>query len=759
MLNNNSYIRESFLRNKIRNLLLEAVIDDLISKSKRDEDEWKQLEDSFINAGIQKNSSTIGNYLKWVFRYVSENSDEPLEDIVGLILDFDELKNKPSKWKIRNDQGEFEKLSPDIFSFDRNNLAITIETVKQGDLDYLEKKASTGIEPIAKIDKWEIYFPTNIPESVEIANRGGIISWCTGRTSNNLFYAYALNNTFLFYILESGNPTNKYCIGVQSGRIVPGDRHGGVTVDMDNNGFEDGYQTKIFGNIIKHLIHKKLLEVNSKFGQVHPAREIPLKAMGNLKTWKQMVGPWSKDNRKDFLEYWFNERVFKSGYMSKDVYKHIVENCDYYSICDKVVILLLKIAKFSVFSENKQFNNEFTNALNNLKSWENFIIKFNNIEKLVIIQYCFFTIANSFNLKNNVEREIIMQNILFKNPKLNFPNLNIDGNSETNCRPSELIYNDALHHYCNLIHKHNSKLNKAVDAINSLQKWEQVIMPFNKLARFILLTDERFGFEKYLKNNTNLIKDSKDVLRHILNNPGEYANTKPNVFFLENKLTSIFIDIYLPNKISKFGNIAEISILQDYKLWKDKIIDSKIPDPVIVEIFKDCFIEANIDFVLEYDKRVIKELKDIVTRIHNNTDGVDHNRNYKTYFIRYLIILNNGLDMNLWQKFTESFNEQILIETLFSKHRQEHNLNGTGLIKKEIYNYVLDNIENIYNIDVNDPHRAYTNQEMNDIVDLEYNLRHLSLNLNDEPFTDDASEIKEKIYNLMKKIDETGAFG
>jgi hypothetical protein len=551
-----NYIRESIIRNKIRNLLLEAVIDDLISKSKREEEEWRQFESILVDSGVQKNSSTIGNYLKWAFKHVSENSEESLIHVANVIYTFHELKNKPSKWKIINNHGEFEKLSQDIFSFNRESLGIAIETVNKTDLNYIEKKPDKdngyGANPAAIVDKWEIYFPTNIPESIEVASRGTKVSWCTARKTNNLFYAYALSNTFLFYVLDADNPANKYCIGVAQGKVIPGEPgDGGATVDMHNNGFMDNHQTRVFGGDIMQQIHKKMIDITTKFNNVHPGRKIALTAMSNLKTWKQLIGSWSKDNRNDLITLWFKggKNVYEPGCMCEDVFHHILYQSDYYIPNDPCFASHQGNVNFvykKYFSEFPDSFNAYVHALKDIESWKHTVDKWSKKRRANFSIYLIENVKNinNIDMSDKIPHEIYQD--IFKNHDvyydirkeeitdsltyqlLNFNRKLFDNHAKTllNINTWKRFFDDWGHnyvyHFLNVLSKHELLRNSDFTNIIPTNVYKHILDNFEySHSHYLYILFDKL----YKTNNNSFISElrsainSIDSWREYLNNP------------------------------------------------------------------------------------------------------------------------------------------------------------------------------------------------------------------------------------------------
>jgi hypothetical protein len=695
---------ENKIRETIRKLLLEAVIDDLISKSKRDEDEWKQLEEQLTNIGIQKNSSEIGNYLKWIFKHVSEKTDEPLSHVSGLIIDFNELKKKSSKWK--NDKNE--SLSKDIFSFDRNQLEIAIQSVHRHDIDKYTINQSQNNSFICKIGKWNIYLPTNIQESREVASKGSIVTWCTARRNNNLFYSYALKNIFLFYILNDEDFTEKYCIGVDKYGVIEGKDYS-ETVNKLNKGFKDNYQTHVFGNDVKQKIHEKILNVASKFNYIHPSREIPLKAMGNLKTWKQMIRSWSKENRKSFLEYFFHENYdkYEHNTLSINVYNHILDNLHYYGVNHKKsydFLMIFKIIKLK-FKDHEYFQNNVLSSLSSLDNWRDFINRHREFERAVIISQLFDYVDNSsVKISEHPELYNILGDIAIDNPNWYFSEKTSDINS---------ILNNCIDAYFNIFKlEEKSELNIFYRAANDISDWNKLIKSTPELVINYIITHKDF----ITVVNSGSI--DPDVLKDIIDNKSSFnqGNTNSKIYRNYRKL---YIEKYLmPNiKDTKYRQ----TILQDYKIWKKEIIENELPAGVVKDLFNQILLDSDISEIRKFDHNIIVELMEIIKTDINENYVTEVNKSWfepqmmARYFYKYLIIKNNGLDIELFKNLLQTIGALEFIDKVFND--SDRSLMGTGLIKKEIYEYIVDNFKKIYYITPEDGESDDIDAEHNDEFD------------------------------------------
>jgi len=241
---------------------------------------------------------------------------------------------------------------------------------------------------------WDIYLPMNAGESCAIAQMGDPeIAWCTARTSNNMFYSYAKQPIWLYYIVERNNPANKYSIGVdgETKKIIPS-RQGYVTVDFENEAFKfkDAFGSedkKITGFIRKHA--SKIKE------SAHPGVEEILKASENLDTWKTFVKNQStevehlyllfetisdKDNARSSLDvkiYLFVSIVKALDKKNKSDYQNIQSALFFIYKKEEFIYkpILLNLEKLGHFSQSTllAYSNGKNAASESLSSWKNFM--------------------------------------------------------------------------------------------------------------------------------------------------------------------------------------------------------------------------------------------------------------------------------------------------------------------------------------------------------------------------------------------------
>ena len=175
--------------------------------------------------------------LLWIAKYYTTpegtNSKEPIEDIVSAIKDF-----KKSKKRIQK-VGQ----SVNINDYDSPvKLAVT-SNYAEGYLhnSVLEQEA----QKIYHTSEWQIWMPITREASCTL---GSGTSWCTALRSkgNNLFYNYIMREgVILYYVIYVGEKEidkriSKMALGVTDGKVAfaekEGQGHGGLTVDLGNNG-------------------------------------------------------------------------------------------------------------------------------------------------------------------------------------------------------------------------------------------------------------------------------------------------------------------------------------------------------------------------------------------------------------------------------------------------------------------------------------------------------------------------------------------
>jgi len=370
----------SELRNLIKErLLLEGLIDDIKKEFPGREIEWDQAKSELLQNGVKENQ--LAQYLKWLWKQ-AKGTEEPIGDIVPLVITFNKIREKGSIWKG----------SKDINAWTRDSLQDEINRLPKVQ-DKEKKKEREGADYVTKSGKWSIYIPMNEAESIQISHMGGekSTSWCTSRTSGNLYYAYILGDAVLYYILNSKNPTEKYCIGAKNGEIVV-QGAGGVTVTKTNAAFTEPMQKRAFKNDYQEIINFIRNHCNSISGK-HPAKKDIEEAATSLPKLKYMMKGWRVSDMAVLLRSALNKIEF-----SKDCIMWMIDN-----------------------------QKEFSEALNAVSPGYNFF----NAVKDQIVKYGTF---------NNQEFEAL--NTKYQN--LGFIDLNVSVNANKFAKKPELFVKEFL---------------------------------------------------------------------------------------------------------------------------------------------------------------------------------------------------------------------------------------------------------------------------------------------------------------------------
>ena len=136
---------------------------------------------------------------------------------------------------------------------------------------------------IGKVGPWNLWMPTTRERSCKIAGydpvtRAPKTVWCTARMAgSNLFYNYIGRpgtDMTLFYIIRDNPNQNQdwLSLGFVNGKPVLEGKHGGISVDRENNGLTP---QKLEAVLKQHHdeIMRILTEKNKSLGGQHPARQ------------------------------------------------------------------------------------------------------------------------------------------------------------------------------------------------------------------------------------------------------------------------------------------------------------------------------------------------------------------------------------------------------------------------------------------------------------------------------------------------------
>ena len=273
-------LTEKRLRALIQGVLLEAYEEDKMKLS--------SLVQSLPDTGTgnpdtsPKNSYSIlvadRNKVRWVkwlakhFLNVSSSAaGDSLEDALPLLAGYSKiLQGVSDRYLSKSPKNEPFKKAVDELLRGRNPAAF--ENLKLTEIDAIKRlyelppdkigisRTDTSWEQdkIGQFGTWDLYFPTNQQNSVNIAGFDPdthlpYVTWCTARTAgSNLFNLYATQGTMLFYAIdrskEPTDPKSRISIGFMNGTLQAAGKENGVTVDGANKGLTLEDLSHIFGS-------------------------------------------------------------------------------------------------------------------------------------------------------------------------------------------------------------------------------------------------------------------------------------------------------------------------------------------------------------------------------------------------------------------------------------------------------------------------------------------------------------------------------
>lgn len=263
------------LRAVIRIVLTEGLLDDIKAASKRDAKEWdaarKQLE-------MRMPMKRVPNYIRWLSRIASSTS-EPLRDIVPLITDFHDMKERNQLKGPDRDIDRF-KTAEDLSTMLQN---LPLKTGSESS----SKRIKGDIQTVYSSKRFDVLKPLTTEASCW-AGKG--TPWCTARQrGKNFFLEYTLGGIVLYYVIDRMG--NKWSVAANqgSGKIISSTR-GGATVDDKNR----AYDPKVaFGKEWDDI--RSVIEADSK--SKHPAKARIESARKNPRELDAMLAAASMSDR------------------------------------------------------------------------------------------------------------------------------------------------------------------------------------------------------------------------------------------------------------------------------------------------------------------------------------------------------------------------------------------------------------------------------------------------------------------------------
>lgn len=640
----------SELRNLIKErLLLEGLIDDIKKEFPGREIEWDQAKSELLQNGVKENQ--LAQYLKWLWKQ-AKGTEEPIGDITPLIITFNKIREKGSIWKG----------SKDINAWTRNSLQDEINRLPKVQ-DKEKKKEREGADYVTKSGKWSIYIPMNEGESIQISHMGGekSTSWCTSRTSGNLYYAYILGDAVLYYILNNKNPAEKFCIGAKNGEVVV-QGAGGVTVTAKNAAFTEPMQKRVFKNDYQEIINFIRNHCNS-IGGKHPAKKDIEEAATSLPKLKYMMKGWRVSDMAVLLRSALNKIEF-----SKDCIMWMIDNQKEFSEALNAVS-----PGYNFFNAVKDqivrygtFNNQELEALNTKYPDLGFIdlsvsVNANKFTKKPELFVKEFLEAKSANEKSLLLKSIFRENTYsdsgdgaaftsyyYTNYKQWKPVVDFIINN----------YNDIVQYYSDknriikILFLYSKFLNKELtEKLNAITESNpdikipeiKTIKIHNEIKN--LMSGDSNTFQNAVKRHLNFRGGDYEQQRKIFSIPllanFDYSDsniTKENLDFLLNTFNSsitgvlygerAFFNKSFLSQIMKFYSGDELeNLLINSLSTPDNILESLLINNINNEKFKKIFegiVKARINTSIKYDIRPLIILKKYLEKNNNVKISIDN---------------------------------------------------------------------------------------------------------------------------------------
>jgi hypothetical protein len=247
MLNIRSVIAEEY------RLFLEGKAEDLIER-------FPELQPAY-DVGIRN-----PQYLQWIQK---RRAGEPVEDVAGLVKQFDAVKNRLKQ------AGK----SPDIYGYKTAGLLRqAIEDLgasKSSERRRLKQEETTYL---GTFGDWLVAMPHTRESSCQL---GKGTTWCTAATeTQNLFLSYVARdkqNIILYYLIKKGgdsrrDPTAKISVGFVNGEPYLEGTDGHITVDAANKGYTESELRSVLGDQYDPIMDAMKAHA-AKIAGRHPAKQ------------------------------------------------------------------------------------------------------------------------------------------------------------------------------------------------------------------------------------------------------------------------------------------------------------------------------------------------------------------------------------------------------------------------------------------------------------------------------------------------------
>lgn len=284
-------------------ILFEDTFSDLVKK-------FPNLEEKLIKAkeifDLKLQGQNKQKYLPWIVKVI-QTTEEPVEDIVPLVLTFDKkqpaLKAKGQPSDI-NSYKTVQELAKAIQSLEKAKEELSVESIPN--LDVLYNKPN---------DPWVLVMARDTESSCE---SGSGTTWCTARTQGqNLFMSYVAREgspVVLFYIINKELDSRKVAdaklsVGFVDKKPVFDGKDGSLSVNAENKGITEDRFQQILGKERAGLF-LSLMQTKANSIEKHPAREELENLLNDPVAFEKKLESFKdEDMKEDFIDLVFDSEI------------------------------------------------------------------------------------------------------------------------------------------------------------------------------------------------------------------------------------------------------------------------------------------------------------------------------------------------------------------------------------------------------------------------------------------------------------------
>lgn len=251
---------------------------------------------------------------------------EPLEDIIPLVLLFQEKETQDLITLYRNDPDVTIEITPDLNRYktvgELNELLTFLRPPQlMGDFE-------DHVDVLGRVGEWKILFPKTMHGSM-MCDPNDETTWCTVRKSGgNLFLSYVAepdSDVSLYYIVSQdpqrrlSSAASWFSFGYQDGELELEGESGGISVDGTNEGLTPEILEQRFDPDDLEEIKSILDEHVENLGGMHPAKEDMIAAGESIVMFRAATDSLTKAERKEFVS-----KMIKFGPLASAVWRRIL---------------------------------------------------------------------------------------------------------------------------------------------------------------------------------------------------------------------------------------------------------------------------------------------------------------------------------------------------------------------------------------------------------------------------------------------------